>query len=75
MATLSELYERRDQLKASYKAIVESGQTYSIEGLSLTRADLPTIIEELNRVERDIQNKEDSQAGRRVGVALPKWNS
>lgn len=73
MSTLAELYTYLGELKASRLRVVQKGQNYSLEGVSQTRAELTDLDNAISRTERDIENLEDKNAGRRVGVATPKW--
>ncbi len=52
---------------------ITTGQNYSIEGMSVSRADLSTVIERINQLSRELCNRQTEARGGRVGVMTPKW--
>lgn len=67
------LQELLTEWLAAEKAIT-TGQNYSVEGLSVSRADLPTVIARINELSREICDRQTAASGGRVGVMTPKWN-
>lgn len=57
---------------AAEKAIT-TGQNYSVEGLSVSRADLPAVVDRINQLTRELRDRRTASLGGRVGVMTPKW--
>lgn len=54
---------------------ITTGQNYSVEGLSVSRADLATVVSRINELSRELCNRQTAARGGRVGVMTPKWTS
>ncbi len=52
---------------------ITTGQNYSIEGMSVSRADLDTVISRINELSRELCNRQTAERGGRVGVMTAKW--
>lgn len=70
MADLQELKDLRTEYMAAERAIL-TGQTYAVEGLSVTRPDLDTVIHRIKELDREIAALESKG---RPGVMTPRWN-
>ncbi len=57
---------------AAEKAVT-SGQNYSIEGMSVSRVDMPLITQRINELSRELCNRQTATSGGRVGVMTAKW--
>ncbi len=66
---LSDVY---DDYYAALRAI-STGQNYSIEGVSVSRADLSEVKDTLAEIDREKTNRSTRARGGRVGVMTPKW--
>lgn len=61
--TLADKIARRDRYVAAETAILAGAQEYSVEGLRVRRADLPTIQKTIERLNNEIASLEGQQSG------------
>lgn len=69
--------EELEALQASYYAAlsaVSSGQSYTVDGLTLTRADIHSIRTQLTQIRRQLIDLDVSEAGGRQGQRVPVWS-
>lgn len=71
--TDEELQELRNDYLQALKAI-STGQNYSIEGMSVSRADLAEVKKTFQQISTEINNRATTKRGGRVGVMTPKWS-
>ncbi len=53
---------------------ISKGQSYSVDGLSLSRVDASMITQKLNFWQKKINEIIDQDSGRQSGVLLPNFN-
>ena len=69
--------EELEALKTAYMAAlsaVSGGQSYTIDEMTLTRADLMSIRTTLNLIRRQLIDLDVSEAGGRQGQRVPVWS-
>lgn len=74
MNRLELLYHQREDCLKSIHEILRSGQTVTIEGMTLTRADLYSVRSMLNDIENEIamlERKARNATRSRVRVVVP----
>lgn len=52
---------------------ITTGQNYSVEGLSVSRADLDSVVARINSIQRELQNRNTVSRGGQAGVMKPVW--
>ncbi len=52
---------------------ISTGQNYSIEGQSVSRADLAEVNATINELSRELNNRHTANTGGRPGILTPKW--
>lgn len=63
--------EALDELQAAYKALVKGGvKSYRIHNRELTRFDLPNLMDEIRKMEEEIDELEAQLAGGRTRKAF-----
>jgi hypothetical protein len=70
--TREEIEAKRDAAMAALEAVT-SGQSYTIDGQTLMRADIPGIKTMIGLWERKLINFDDLAAGDQAGVIETKW--
>ena len=71
MSTISDLQTKLAKYEAAETAILDGAQSYSINGRSLSRANLAEIREAIEYLEARIERLSNTTSGRRIAPLFP----